>query len=190
MKKIHETLFLFALLFAAIMPSNRAFAQATMTFQSGTPSHATTTPSPGAPEPGFDQALQQVQQMPQMLGQLPLCPACPPCATAAPATTAAAAAPVATAPQAPADPCASYQTQDGYIFCRDRLIKLQRMQKYKDNQIKAQQDYEKARAAAKEAQGNKKKPIEQAIGIPQPLQPQDAGTQTPETTTKKATLRN
>lgn len=175
-----------ATLLILLLSVGPVMAQNGTIYSSGVPSGTGSTPPPGTPDPGFEQALNQVQRMPQLLGQPATqpCPACPPCAQAA------AAAVPATAVQAPPDPCAAYQTRDGYILCRDRLLKLQRIQSYKDSQAKDRAAYEKAKVDAAKAKAGVKKTIEQAIGIPQPLQEATpATTQPTDTTTKKKKLQ-
>ena len=126
---------------------------------------------PAVPQQGYGQALQQVGQQPvQQPVQQSICAPCPQLQMqqqqnqdAAQIQMQGAAAAVST------DPCAAYQTQDGYAMCQDRTKKLQRVQNYQDNQTKARQDHEKARLDAAAAAAKKKEapiPIEKAIGAP------------------------
>ena len=120
------------------------------------------SPPPEGVAQGYNQALQQLQQIQaqQQIASPPQYQMQQQAVTVAPATD----------PATPPDPCAAYQTQDGYTLCQDRLRKLDRMQNYRAGQIKAREDREKARLdaiAAKNAAGKTAvQPVEQAIGAP------------------------
>lgn len=164
----------FALFLTLIFLCAPAFAQQGYSYNSGIPTtnvapqQPTPPPLPAQPQQGYGQALQQVGQAPAI--QQPACSPCPQLQMqqqqnqdAAQIQMQSAAATVST------DPCAAYQTQDGYALCQDRVTKLQRIQGYRDNQVKVREDKAQARLDAIAAAAKKKEapvPIEKAIGVP------------------------
>lgn len=171
---------IFILFLIALFYYSPAQAQGGQAYSSGVPTSAAFVPQtapPPLPSPmtqqGYNQALQQVQQ-----GQQQAAPqACQPCPQLQPQLQQQ--GQNLTQPStAPADPCAAYQTQDGYAVCQDRLKKLSRVQSYRDNQTKSWQDRAQAKLDAEAVAAQKKSgqqaapvPTEQAIGAPKNFAP-------------------